>query len=137
MKPTVLFLCTGNSARSQMAEGFLRQVAADRFEIFSAGTEPKGLHPLAVEAMQEVHINISDQRSKDVRQFLGRPISYVVTVCSSAHEKCPIFPGTFRFLHWDLDDPAAAEGTHEEKLAVFRRVRDEILAHIVREFSTP
>jgi arsenate reductase len=137
MKPKVLFLCTGNSARSQMAEGFLRQFAGDRFEIFSAGIDPKGLNPLAVEAMKEVDIDISGQRSKDVRQFLGTSFSYVVTVCSSAREKCPVFPGAFRFFHWDLDDPAAAQGTHEEKLAVFRRVRDELLAHIVREFSTP
>jgi arsenate reductase len=137
MKPKVLFLCTGNSARSQMAEGFLRQLAGDRYEPLSAGIEPKGLNPLAVEAMREVGIDISGQRSKDVREFLGSSIPYVVTVCSSAREKCPVFPGAFRFFHWDLDDPAAAQGTHDEKLAVFRRVRDELLAHIEREFGQP
>lgn len=137
MKPKVLFLCTGNSARSQMAEGFLRHLAGQKYEALSAGIEPKGLHPLAVQAMREAGIDISGQHSKDARELLGTPIQFVVTVCSSAKEKCPVFPGTVKFLHWDLDDPAAAAGAPEEKLAVFRRVRDEILAHIEREFSEP
>ena len=133
MMVKVLFLCTGNSARSQMAEGYLRRVAGDRFIALSAGIEPKGLNPLAVEAMREIGIDISGQKSKDVRDFLGQPIPYVVTVCENAREKCPIFPGTYKFLHWGFDDPAAATGTHEEKLAVFRRVRDQITQRIDRE----
>lgn len=131
--PKVLFLCTGNSARSQMAEGYLRRAAGDRFEALSAGIEPKGLNPIAVEAMQEIGIDISSQQSKDVVSFLGQYIPYVVTVCDNARERCPIFPRTYKFLHWSFDDPAAAEGTHEQKLAVFRRVRDEIIQHIDRE----
>ncbi len=134
MKPKVLFLCTGNSARSQMAEGYLRSVASDRFTAISAGIEPKGLNPLAVEAMGEIGIDISSHKSKDVVSLLGQHIPYVVTVCDNAREHCPIFPGTFKFLHWSLDDPAAAIGSHNERLAVFRRVRDEIIEHIDREF---
>ncbi len=134
MRPKVLFLCTGNSARSQMAEGYLRHVASDRFTAMSAGIEPKGLNPLAVEAMREIGIDISQQTSKDVVSLLGQHVPYVVTVCDNAKERCPIFPGTWRFLHWSFEDPAAADGPHEERLAVFRRVRDEIIADIEREF---
>jgi arsenate reductase len=134
MKPKVLFLCTGNSARSQMAEGYLRQVAGDRYEVLSAGIRPKGLNPLAVEAMREVGIDISQQQSKDVREFLGTAVQYVVTVCDNAKEHCPIFPGTFKFLHWSFEDPAAAMGSHDQRLAVFRQVRDRIKAHIDGEF---
>jgi arsenate reductase len=134
MKPKVLFLCTGNSARSQMAEGYLRHAAGDRFEAISAGIEPKGLNPLAVEAMREIGIEISPQTSKDVVSLLGQHVPYVVTVCDNAKERCPIFPGTWKFLHWSLEDPAAAEGTPDERLAVFRRVRDQIIANIDREF---
>jgi arsenate reductase len=132
-KPKVLFLCTGNSARSQMAEGYLRHVAGDRFEALSAGIEPRGLNPLAVEAMAEIGIDISHQKSKDVAVFLGENIPYVVTVCHNAREKCPIFPRTFKFLHWGFDDPAAAQGSHDERLAVFRRVRDELVEKIGKE----
>jgi arsenate reductase (thioredoxin) len=134
MKPKVLFLCTGNSARSQMAEGYLRHVAGEKYEVLSAGISPKGTNPLAVEAMNEIGIDIARQRSKDVREYLGTAIQYVVTVCDNAKEHCPIFPGTFKFLHWGLQDPAAAKGGHEEKLAVFRRVRDELAQHIEQEF---
>src|ERR1700758_5594656 len=105
-KPKVLFLCTGNSARSQMAEGYLRHVAGDEFEALSAGIEPKGLNPLAVEAMKEIGIDISRQTSKDVREFLGQAISYVVTVCDNATARCPVFPRTYKLLHWGLEDPA-------------------------------
>lgn len=133
-KPKVLFLCTGNSARSQMAEGYLRHVAGDFFEPLSAGIEPKGLNPLAVEAMSEIGIDISHQKSKDVVSFLGQYIPYIVTVCDNARERCPLFPRTYKFLHWGFDDPAAAHGTREEKLAVFRRVRDEIAKKIDQEF---
>ena len=131
-KPKVLFLCTGNSARSQMAEGYLRYTAGGRFEPLSAGIEPKGLNPLAIEAMHEIGIDISHQKSKDVVSFLGQYIPYIVTVCDNARERCPIFPRTFKFLHWSFEDPAAAQGSREEKLAVFRRVRDEI-AHRIDE----
>ena len=136
-KARVLFLCTGNSVRSQMAEGYLRHVAGDRFEPLSAGIEPKGLNPLAVEAMQEIGIDISKHKSKDVASFLGQYIPYIVTVCDSARQRCPIFPRTFKFLHWSFDDPAAAKGSHDEKLAVFRRVRDEIAQRIEQEFVSP
>jgi arsenate reductase (thioredoxin) len=132
-KPKVLFLCTGNSARSQMAEGYLRHVAADRYQAMSAGIEPKGLNPLAIEAMQEIGIDISKQKSTNVVSLLGQYIPYVVTVCDSAKQHCPIFPRIYKFLHWSIDDPAAAQGSHEEKLAVFRRVRDEIIGYIQQE----
>jgi len=135
MKPKVLFLCTGNSARSQMAEGFLRHLAGERFDVWSAGIDPKGLNPLATDVMKEAGIDISAQRSKDAQEFLGVPMQYVITVCSNAKEKCPVFPSTFKFLHWDLEDPAAAMGTDEQKRGVFRKVRDEIFAHIEREFG--
>jgi len=134
MKPTVLFLCTGNSARSQMAEGYLHHTASDRFTAMSAGIDPKGLNPLAVEVMREIGIDISDQRSKDVVSLLGQHIPYVVTVCDNAKERCPIFPGTWKFLHWSFEDPAAAQGTHEVRLAVFRKVRDQIISHIDEAF---
>jgi arsenate reductase len=134
MKPKVLFLCTGNSARSQMAEGYLRHVAGDRFEAASAGIAPKGLNPLAIEVMREIGIDISRQASKDVVSLLGQHVPYVVTVCDNAKERCPIFPGTWKFLHWSLKDPAAAEGTAAERLTVFREVRDQIIADIDREF---
>jgi arsenate reductase len=133
----VLFLCTGNSARSQMAEGYLRHIAGDEVEVMSAGIEPKGLNPLAVEVMKEVDIDISRQTSKDVREFLGQAIPYVVTVCDNAKQRCPIFPRTYKFLHWSLEDPAEVTGSHEEKLAVFRRVRDEIRQRIEQELLQP
>lgn len=136
-KAKVLFLCTGNSARSQMAEGYLRHVAGDEFEALSAGIEPKGLNPLAVEAMKEIGIDISRQASKDVREFLGQAIPYVITVCDNAKARCPIFPRTYKFLHWSLEDPAEATGSHDEKLAVFRRVRDEIGQRIQQELLKP
>ena len=136
-KPKVLFLCTGNSARSQMAEGYLRQVAGGEFEPLSAGIEPKGLNPLAVEAMREIGIDISHQRSKDVREFVGQTIPYVITVCDNAKSQCPIFPHTYKSLHWSLEDPAEATGSREEKLAIFRRVRDEIRQRVERELLKP
>jgi arsenate reductase (thioredoxin) len=132
-KPKVLFLCTGNSARSQMAEGYLRHIAGGDFEALSAGIEPKGLNPLAIEAMSEIGIDISQQRSKDVRGFIGQAIPYVITVCDNAQQRCPIFPQTDKLLHWSLEDPAEAKGSREEKLAVFRRVRDEIRQRVERE----
>ena len=134
MKPKVLFLCTGNSARSQMAEGFLRHFAGEQFEVLSAGTNPGTLNPLAVQAMAELGIDISRQTSKNVTQFLRVPIQSVVTVCDNAKESCPVFSGAGRLLHWSFEDPAAAGGTNEEKLAVFRKIRDQIEARIKQEF---
>ena len=122
----VLILCTGNSARSQMAEGLLRHMGGGRFEVESAGVEPSSVRPQAVEAMREVGVDISGHRSKSVEEFAGREFDYVITVCDNANERCPVFPGNTRRLHWSFEDPAAAEGDEAERLAVFRRVRDEI-----------
>lgn len=130
----VLFLCTGNSCRSQMAEGWLRQMAGDRAEVQSAGTKPAGLNPMAVAVMREAGIDISEQRSKHVDELAQQDFLFVITVCDSAREACPVFPGAFYQLHWSFDDPAAAAGTEAERLAVFRRVRDEIRSR-VREFA--
>ncbi|HKS27581.1 MAG TPA: arsenate reductase ArsC [Pyrinomonadaceae bacterium] len=130
----VLILCTGNSARSQMAEGLLRGDGGDRFEVFSAGTEPAGLNPLAVRAMLEIGIDISAQRSKSVDGYAGREFDYVITVCDRAKENCPVFPGRAERIHWSFDDPAAATGDEDERLSVFRRVRDEIREHL-NEFA--
>jgi arsenate reductase (thioredoxin) len=129
-KKRVLFLCTGNSARSQMAEGLLRNLAGDRFDAHSAGTHPVGINPLAIEAMREVGVDISRHTSKSVDSFLGEPFDFVITACDNAKEHCPLFPGDGVRLHWSFDDPAAAKGDHEERLRVFRRVRDEIAGKI-------
>lgn len=129
-KTRVLILCTGNSARSQMAEGLLRNMAGDRTEVFSAGTKPSVVNPLAIEAMSERGIDISAQRSKHLDEYRSQPFDYVITVCDSAAETCPLFPGRAERVHWDFPDPAAAEGTHEARLALFRRVRDDIEAHL-------
>ena len=133
MKKRVLILCTGNSARSQMAEGLVRHDAGERFEVASAGTKPGGLNPLAVRAMAELGIDISRHRSKSVDEFLGERFDYAITVCDSARETCPILPGVAEKIHWSFDDPAAAVGKDDEKLAEFRRVRDELRAKL-REF---
>src|SRR5688500_3176862 len=126
-KPTVLILCTGNSCRSHLAEGILRQAAGDVFDVQSAGSNPAGyVHPLAIQVMQEIGIDISSHRSKHLDDFIERKIETVVTVCGHADQACPIFPGQVNRHHWPFDDPAKAEGTDAEKLAVFRRVRDEI-----------
>ncbi|HLK31913.1 MAG TPA: arsenate reductase ArsC [Terriglobales bacterium] len=126
----VLFLCTGNSCRSQMAEGWLRQLAGNRFEAESAGIRPTALHPDAVLVMREAGVDIAGQRSKNVSEFLERPFDFVITVCDSAHQACPYFPGDVQRLHWSLADPAAATGSHEQRLAVFRQVRDQIAQKI-------
>ena len=122
----VLILCTGNSARSQMAEGLLRQQGGNQFEVFSAGMEPSRVNPLAIEAMREIGIDISDHLSKSVDEFIGQEFDYVITVCDKAKESCPIFPGKAQRIHWSIDDPAAAEGDEAIRLAIFRRLRDEI-----------
>lgn len=122
---SVLFLCTGNSCRSQMAEGIARHLGGGKVHAFSAGTSPKGLHPLSVKAMQEIGIDISSQQSKHLDAFSGQSFDFAVTVCDRAKESCPIWPGATR-IHWTFDDPAEATGSEEEQLVVFRRVRDEI-----------
>lgn len=132
-KKRVLILCTGNSARSQMAEGLLRQMANERFEVFSAGVEPTDVRPQAVEAMREIGVDLSGHRSKSVDEFAGQEFDYVITVCDNARERCPVFPGKTERLHWSFEDPAAAAGDEETRLSVFRRVRDEIESRL-REF---
>jgi arsenate reductase len=122
-KKRVLFLCTGNSARSQMAEGLLRHIAGDRFEVFSAGTHPKGMHPRSVEVMKEAGIDISGQTSKNVDVYAGEMFDYVITVCDRAKQLCPVFPGT-EPVHWGFEDPADAPAALQ--IETFRRVRDEI-----------
>ena len=126
-KPAVLILCTGNSCRSHLAEGWLRAMAGDLFEVHSAGSKPAGyVHPLAVRAMAEVGIDLAAHHSKHMNEFLQIPIETVITVCGNADQACPVFPGQVNRHHWPFDDPAHATGTEEEKLAVFRRVREEI-----------
>ncbi len=132
-KQRVLFLCTHNSARSQMAEGFLRSLAGDRFDAYSAGTEATQVRPLAIEAMAELGMDISRQESKTLDRYLGEPFDAVITVCDQAAEACPIFPGAKARLHWSFPDPSKATGTTEEQLAVYRQVRDAIREHIERE----
>ena len=129
----MLFLCTHNSARSQMAEGLVRHLAGDRFEVMSAGTEATHVRPLAVRAMDEVGIDISSQESKTLDRYLGEPFDYVITVCEEANEACPFFPGAAERLHWSLPDPAAAQGTEEQRLEVFRSVRDLLRDYIEGE----
>ena len=126
MKKRVLFLCTHNSARSQMAEGLLREMAGDRFEVFSAGTEQTRVHPLAIAAMREIGIDISGQRSKTLAEFAAVKFDDVISVCDRANEACPVFPGGTTRLHWSFDDPSAATGTDERRLRAFREVRDRI-----------
>ena len=125
-KKRVLILCTGNSARSQMAEGLLRHEAGDRFEVFSAGTKPSQVRPEAVAVMSELGIDISDNRSKSVDEFSRAQFDYVLTVCDNAKESCPIFPGQAVAIHHNFEDPAALQGSEQERLAAFRRIRDEI-----------
>jgi arsenate reductase len=127
MKPAILILCTGNSCRSHLAEGILRAAAGDILNVQSAGSNPAGyVHPLAIQVMQEIGIDISAHRSKHMNDFLQQPIETVVTVCGNADQACPMFPGQVNRHHWGFYDPAHVAGTDKEKLAVFRRVRDEI-----------
>ncbi len=129
MKPTVLILCTGNSCRSHLAEGILRAAAGDILDVQSAGSKPAGyVHPLAVKAMAEIGIDISAHHSKHMNDFLNQPVQTVITVCGNADQACPVFPGQVERHHWPFDDPAHATGSDEEKMQVFRRVRDEIKA---------
>ncbi len=125
-KKRVLVLCTGNSARSQMAEGLLRHDAGDRFDVASAGVAPSHVRPEAIEAMRELGIDISGQRSKSVDECSGQEFDYVITVCDNANEQCPIFPGKTHRIHWGFEDPAAVQGDSEKRRESFRRVRDQI-----------
>src|SRR6185312_13012373 len=122
----VLILCTGNSARSQMAEGLLRHLAGDRFEVASAGVSPTRVRPEAIEAMREAGIDISSHRSKSVDEFAGREFDYVITVCDNANEQCPVFPGKTKRIHWSFEDPAAVTGEWDQRLEAFRKVRGQI-----------
>ena len=126
----VLFICTHNSARSQMAEGLLRARGGDRFAAFSAGTEATEVRPLAIRAMDEIGIDIRGRESKTLLRYLAQQFDLVVTVCDDARESCPVFPGARRMTHWSFEDPSRATGTDEERLAVFRRVRDEIAMRV-------
>jgi arsenate reductase len=127
----VLFVCTGNSCRSHMAEGLLRSLGGDQFEAFSAGAKPAGyVHPLAIRAMQELNIDISHHTSKSLDAFHGQKFDYVITLCDNAREACPTYAGAGEQLHWGFDDPAHAQGADEQKMAMFRRVRDEIRRRI-------
>jgi arsenate reductase len=127
VKPTVLILCTGNSCRSHIAEGFLRAAAGDILDVQSAGSKPAGyVHPLAIKVMAEVGIDIIQHRSKALTEFLNQPVETVITVCGNADQACPIFPGQVNRHHWEFYDPAKAEGSEEEQLKVFRQVRDEV-----------
>jgi len=125
-KKRVLILCTGNSARSQMAEGLLRRIAGDRYEVFSAGVAPSHVRPEAIEVMSEFGIDLSSHRSKSVDEFAGQRFDYVITVCDNAAENCPVFPGSTKRIHWSFDDPAGVTGSEEDRLAAFRHSRDEI-----------
>lgn len=125
--PLVLILCTGNSCRSHLAEGILRAAAGDVIRVASAGSQPAGyVHPLAVQVLAEIGLDISGHTSKHLNEFLGQSVDTVITVCGNADQACPVFPGQVNRYHWPFEDPATAGGTEEEKLAVFRRVRDEI-----------
>ena len=130
----VLFVCTGNSARSVMAEALLRHHGGDRFEVHSAGTEPKGINPLTLRILAEAGIDASFARSKSVTEFLGQRFDYVVTVCDQARQSCPVFPGVHQSLHWGYEDPAEATGTDDERLAVFRKVFIQ-MAERVKQFA--
>jgi len=126
----VLILCTGNSARSQMAEGLLRHDGDNRFEVASAGVSPTHVRPEAIAVMKEIGIDISGHRSKSVDEFIDREFDYVITVCDNANEQCPVFPGETKRIHWSFDDPAGVKGDGEQRLSVFRRVRDEVRSRL-------
>ena len=134
-KPEILILCTGNSARSQMAEGLLRHLAGDRFEVHSAGTKPSLVRPEAIAVMAELGIDLSGHRSKSVDEFTGREFRYVITVCDNAAEACPVFPGRTERLHWPFEDPAHVEGSRQDREAAFRRVRDQIKRRMETELT--
>ena len=128
-KPKVLFVCTGNSCRSQMAEGLLRHYGNGEFDVYSAGLKPSHVHPLVIKAMAELDIDITNQYSITVNEFISKEFSYVITVCDNAKEFCPVFPGKYRALHWSIEDPASTSGTEEEMMKVFRKVRQNLLSN--------
>jgi len=132
LKKGILFLCTGNSCRSQMAEGFAKIMFSKDLKIFSAGTEPKTIHPIAVKVMQEIGIDISQHWSKNISEIPIDKIDLVVTLCGDAAENCPIFPGKIKKIHWEIEDPAKTKGSEEEIAKVFRKVRDNIRSFIIR-----
>ena len=133
-RPSVLIICTGNAARSQMAEGLLKHICGDEFDVYSAGTHPWVVRPGAIEAMAEVGIDISKNRSKSVNEFVGKNIDFVLTVCDSARAECPTFPARTRQIHHAFEDPVYAEGDLEARRAAFRRVRDQIREYLEKEF---
>jgi arsenate reductase len=134
-KQRVLILCTGNSARSQMAEGILRSLDAEQYDVESAGVEPSHVRPEAIAAMREIGIDISSHRSKSVDEFVGQHFDYVITVCDNAKERCPVFPAETKRIHWSFTDPAAVSGREEVRLAAFRKVRDEIRERLLDKFG--
>ncbi len=135
-KQRVLFLCTHNSARSQMAEGFLRSLAGDRFEVASAGSQATRVHPLAIRAMAEVGVDLGGHTSKIVGELVEQPWNYVITVCDAANEACPVFPKKSSRLHWSFEDPSQASGGDEQRLEVFRRVRNQMKHRIADWIAT-
>jgi arsenate reductase (thioredoxin) len=132
-KQSVLILCTGNSARSQMAEGLLRSMAGDRFEVASAGTKPTVVRPEAIEAMKELGVDISEHRSKSVEEFVGQPFDYVITVCDNAKESCPFFPAGTKRVHWPFEDPPGPDAGEKERMNAFREVRDQMKERFAAE----
>ena len=131
LKKGILFLCTRNSCRSQMAEGFAKKILPKNMEIFSAGLEPKGVHPMAIKVMQEIGVGISHQKSKNISEIPIDKIDLVVTLCGDAAERCPIFPGKVERIHWEIEDPAKDQGSDKEIIIVFRKVRDNIKSNII------
>jgi arsenate reductase len=136
IKPRVLFVCTENACRSQMAEGLLRHEAGAAFEVFSAGTKPTQVRPEAVAVMREAGIDISGHRSKSVDEFEGQDFDFVITVCDNAKQSCPIYPAKTKRIHWSIEDPAAVQGSEAERLAAFRRIRDELRLRLQRFAET-
>ena len=131
LKKGILFLCTRNSCRSQMAEGFAKKMLPKNMEIFSAGLEPKGVHPMAVKVMQEIGVDISHQKSKNISEIPIDKIDLVVTLCGDAAERCPIFPGKVERIHWEIEDPAKDQGSDKEIVIAFRKVRNNIKSNII------
>jgi arsenate reductase len=134
-KKKILVLCTGNSARSQMGEGLFRAAGGEGFDVFSAGTKPSSVRPEAIAVMNEIGIDISGHRSKSVEEFSGQPIDYVVTVCDHARDICPVFPAGCERIHWSFEDPAAVQGSEQDRLAAFRRIRDQIRERVASFFQ--
>ncbi len=136
MNNKVIFVCTGNSCRSQMAEGILRAYAGESYEVVSAGLEPSPVHPRAIQVMKEIGIDISGHSSDEINKYLNDEFDYIITVCDNANERCPLFPGNGKRQHWSFEDPAGATGTEEEIMRVFRNVRDKIKVKIEEFLSS-